>query len=233
MNKNPIFTLKSLHINFSVLKFPCKNKELIMKKVLACILVLSGLSVARAEAFDWGALFSLFSSSAGQQTTVVQTSQFSDLEQQMSAIDLSVQTAFVDIVSKLSGWWDTRSIKSQIKKQDKALADIITSYTNEYLVNKSDAVAKKIKNMSEKEKSALVKDITTLTDNGQKYLLLATNTAKTAASTLKTAQNIADVSNTVANINKMAVDLRSRATTVYNMAKQLKAIANAAGVTVK
>ena len=202
-----------------------------MKKILACILVLAGLSVSRAEAFDWGALFNVFAGTTEQQTTVTAANQFSDLEAQMSAIDSTVQTTFVDIVSKLSGWWDTRSIKSQLKKQN--AIDVISSYTNEYLSKNQEAIAKKLKNMSEKEKTALIQDITALTDNGQKYLLLATNAAKTATTTLKSAQNIAEVSNTVANINKMAVDLRSRATTVYNMAKQLKSIAGTVGMNIK
>lgn len=201
-----------------------------MKKIFICMVVLVGFSALQVNAFDWNSALNFITRASEAQTTETVPSTLTDLEKQMSAIDNSVQTAFVNIVSELSGWKETRSVKSQLKSNNAILTEIISDYTNTYLANNKQNIINTIKKMSAKEKTALINNLSTLTESGQKYLLLATNGAKTATNTLKAAKNVSEVANTVASINKTAVELRSRASAVYSFAKQIKTVADSAGV---
>ena len=203
-----------------------------MKKLLITLVVLAGVTSISAEAFDWSSALNFINNASEPKTVETQITNLNDLEKQMSAIDSSVQTAFVEIVSKLSGWKETRNVKSQLKSGKTTLANVISNYANTYMENNRQSITNKIKKMSDKDRTVLTNNLKTLTECGQKYLTLAANGAKTATNTLKTAQNISEVANTVANINKAAVELRSRASNVYSLVKQVKSIATTAGVTI-
>lgn len=203
-----------------------------MKKLFISLVVVTAFGVSQADAFDWNAALNFLGRAQETQTTQLQTATISDVEAKMAAIDNSVQTAFVDIVSELSGWRETRTVKSQIKSNQDLFASVITEYTNTYLENNKQNVINTIKKMSSKEKAALLNNLNTLTECGQNYLLLATNGAKTATNAFRTAQTVSEVTTTITNVNRAAAELRSRATTVMTLAKQIKAIASTAGVSV-
>ena len=202
-----------------------------MKKILLCLIAASGISMLQADAFDFNSVLNFIGKASEIQTE--QTRNSATFEQQMSAIDNSVQSAFINIVSELSGWKETRSVKSQLKSNDSILADVISSYANNYIENNKQDIVNKIKKMSASEKSALINNLTTLTESSQNYLLLAANGARTASSTLKTAQTVSDVTTTLININKSAAELKQRATTVMTLINQIKTVANAAGVSIQ
>jgi len=155
------------------------------------------------------------------------------LEKQMSTIDNSVQTAFINIVSELSGWKETRDVKSQLKSDNSILADVISSYANNYLAQNKQNVINTIQKMSAKEKANLISNLTTLSESGQNYLILAANGAKTATNTLKAAQTVNEVTTTLTSINKTATELKQRATTVISLVNQIKTIANTAGIAIQ
>lgn len=200
-----------------------------MKKILIGLAVI-GITTLQVNAFEWSSLLNFIGKASETQTSQLQTTTLNDLERQMTTIDSSVQTAFVDIVSELSGWKETRSVKSQLKSNEIALADVISNYANTYIANNKQKIVNKIQKMSAKEKTALVNDIKTLAEGGQNYLLLAANGAKTASTALKSAQTVSEVTTTITNINKTASELKQRATTVTTFINQIKSMATAAGV---
>lgn len=202
-----------------------------MKKILMSLMVIAAMTSMEATAFDWASALNFLGRATEPQAAQNTVQEITDIEKQLSSIDNSVQTAFVNIVSELSGWRETRSVKSDLKS-DSSLTEIISNYTNSYLAANKEAIAKKIKKMSASEKNELIKNLTTLSESGQNYLILAANGAKTVTNTLKTAQTVNEAATTLANINKTAVELRSRASTVYNFAKQVKAIASTAGMSI-
>ena len=203
-----------------------------MKKILLSLVVISFMTMMRVEAFDWMSALNFLGRASETQTAQPQISTINDFEKQMATIDNTVETAFIDIVSELSGWWDTRSIKSQLKSNEDALTTVLSDYANTYLENNRQNVVNTIKKMSSKEKTALVNNLTVLAENGQNYLVLAANGAKAATNAFKTAQTVNEVTTTITNVNKAAAELRNRATAVMTLANQLKSVATAAGVNV-
>lgn len=204
-----------------------------MKKILIGLFTIIVMTQLQANAFDWNTLFKFWDTATEAQTTEVQTVKtFADINNQMATIDKSVQDAFINIVSDLSTWREERSIKSELKAKNANLTDIISNYTT-MLANNKEAYTKEAKKLSAKEKTALVNNLAILSEDAQKYLLLATDGVKTAANTLKTTQKLSEAATTISNINKTANELKTRATTVVNMANQIKTIATAAGISVK
>ena len=201
-----------------------------MKKLFITLAII-GITTIQADAFDWTSALNFLNRASEPKTEETQISTLSDLEKQMTAIDSSVQTAFIDIVSKLSGWNETRKVKSQIKSGD--IATVISNYANTYFENNKQNIMNKIKKMSDKDKTALANNIKTLTECGQNYLLIAANGAKAASNTLKTAQNLSEVSASITKINNMASELRNRATAVISAVNKIKSVASTSGLTIK
>ncbi len=201
-----------------------------MKKILLSLVII-GVTSMQANAFDWNSVLNFIGRAS--EVPATQTATLNDLEKQMKTIDNSVQNAFIDIVSELSGWKETWSVKSQLKSGEDVLANVISNYASTYIANNKQNVINKIKKMSAKEKAKLVSNIMTLTNSGQNYLLLAANGAKTASNALKTAQTVSEVTTTIANVNRTAAEIKQRATTVMTLANQIKTVATAAGVSVQ
>ena len=203
-----------------------------MKKILTVVAIVSCMTIMEANAFDWSSVVNFLSKASEPQTEQTALATISDVEKQMAAIDNSAQTAFVDIVSKLSSWRETRNIKSQLKSSSTNISDVMSNYINEYFNSNKETITNKIKKMSAKDKTALVNNINTLVESGQKYMTLAANGAKTAANAFKTAQTINEAATTAANVNRVAAELRKRATTAINFANNVKSLAKTAGVSV-
>lgn len=201
-----------------------------MKKIFISLVIL-GMASMQAYAFDWTSALNFLGRASETQATQTPPATLSDFERDMANIDNSVQTAFVDVVSALSGWRETWNVKSQLKSSD-VLTDVISSYANTYLENNRQNIINTIKKMSAKEKTALVNNINTLAENGQNYFILATNGAKAATNALKTAQTVNEVTTTIVNVNKAAAELKSRATAVMTLVNEVKSVATAAGVNV-
>ena len=206
-----------------------------MKKILVSLFVIVGMTSLQANAFswDWASVLKFWDRATEAQTAEVQTTKtLADIQNQMTTIDKSVQDAFVDIVSELSSWKETRDIKSELKKNNTNFMNTISNYTTK-IANDRDNFIKKINKLSAKEKTALINDIAVLSESTQQYLLLATDGVKTATNTLKTTQKLSEFATTVSNINNTANQLKNRAATVINLANQAKTIAQAAGLTVQ
>ncbi len=204
-----------------------------MKKLIIGMIIMAFTSAMSVEAFDWASALNFIGRVSESNTAESQPVTLNELEKRMATIDNSVQTAFIDVVSDLSGWWQTWNIKSQLKKAgNDALVNTMSDYTNSYLANNRQAIVNKIKKMSAKERTALINDLTKLKESEQNYLLLATNGVKSATNALATAQNLSEAATTITNINRMAASLKNRATTVMTFANQIKTIATAAGVSV-
>ena len=201
-----------------------------MKKILLSFIVVISMTILQADAFDWMSALNFLGRTAESQAAQPQISNINDLEKQMAVIDNNVETAFIDIVSELSGWWETRSIKSQLKSNNDIFSTVISNYSNTYLETNRQSVVNKIKKMSAKDKAKLVNNLNTLAESGQSYLALAANGAKAAKNAFKAAQTVNEVATTITNVNKAAAELKNRATTVMTLANQLKSVATAAGV---
>lgn len=204
-----------------------------MKKILLILAVTIFMTSIKTEAFDFVSVLNFLNRASEEQAAQTQPASLSDLEKQMTAIDKSVQTAFIETVSEISGWKETWNIKSQLKQdRNDILTSTISSYTNSYLANNKQAITNKIKKMSAKEKTALINDLAKLKESEQNYLLLATNGVKSATNAIRTAQNMAEAATAIANMNTMAAKLRNRATTLVTFVNQIRTIATAAGVSV-
>ncbi len=200
-----------------------------MKKIIIGLLII-GLTMLQANAFEWNSILNFIGRASEMQTT--QTTSLKDLEAQMTTIDNTAKSAFVNIVSALSGWKETWSVKSQLKSKESILTEVISNYANSYIANNKQSIIRKIEKMSAKEKTALLGNIATLTNCSQDYVLLAANGARTVSTVLKSAQTISDVTTTISNINNTAAELRQRATTVMTLVSKIKADATTAGVNV-
>lgn len=202
-----------------------------MKKIFIGLFIIILSSSLSVEAFDWNSALNFIGKVSENNTSETQPISLNELETRMTAIDNTVQSAFIDVVSDLSGWKETWNIKSQIKKSSEdTLTNIISNYTNTYLANNKQSIINKIQKMSAKEKTDLISDLAKLKESEQNYLLLATNGVKSATNALTTAQNLTEVTGTITNINRIAASLKNRATTIMTFANQVKTIANAAGV---
>lgn len=206
-----------------------QNKEYIMKKIVLSLFVIIAMTSLQANAFDFMSALKFWDRASETQQAQAVTS-LEDIQKQMTAIDSSVQTAFLNIVSELSTRKETKAVKSDLKA--KSLADVISSYTTTLASNK-DAFVKKMTKLSDKEKTALVNNLSTLSESAQQYLLLATNGAKAATNTLKTTQKLSEFATTVSNINNIAGQLKNRATTLLDLTSQATALAKSAGLTVQ
>jgi len=204
-----------------------------MKKIIVGLFIIAFATSLSAEAFDWNSALNFLGRVSENNTTETQPVSLNELETRMTAIDNTVQTAFIDVVSDLSGWKETWDVKSQLKQSgSESLVKTITEYTNSYLANNRQTIVNKIKKMSSKEKTALINDLAKLKESEENYLLLATNGVKSATNALSAAQNLTEVTDTITSVNRIAASLKNRATTVMTFANQIKTIANAAGVSV-
>ena len=204
-----------------------------MKKLIIGMIIMAFTSAMSVEAFDWASALNFIGRVSESNTAESQPVTLNELEKRMANIDNSVQNAFIDVVSDLSGWWQTWNIKSQLKKAgNDALVNTMSDYTNSYLANNRQAIVNKIKKMSAKERTSLINDLAKLKESEQNYLLLATNGVKSATNALATAQNLSEAATTITNINRMAASLKNRATTVMTFANQIKTIATVAGMSV-
>ena len=204
-----------------------------MKKIVLSLFVIVAMTSLQANAFDFMSALKFWENTAEKQAEQVQTAQtLTDIQTQMATIDKSVQDAFIDIVSDLSTRKETKNIKNQLKSGSDNLTTVISNYVNT-LANNKEAMTKTISKLSNKEKTALVNNLATLTEDAQKYILLATDGAKAASNSLKTSQKLSDFATTVNNINKVGSQLKNRAASVLNLANQAKTLAQAAGLTVQ
>lgn len=204
-----------------------------MKKILVSLCVLVLATSLQANAFDWISALKFWENASETQAAQVQTTKsLEDIEKQMSNIDKSVQDAFINIVSELSTRKETKNIKSQLSSSSANLVNVINNYANT-LANNKATYENTIKKLSAKEKTTLVNNLAVLSEDAQQYMLLATEGVRTATNTLKASQKLSDFATSISNINKIATDLKGRASTVVNVANQLKNIATAAGVSVK
>lgn len=204
-----------------------------MKKICMVIAVIIALAPLQANAFDWMSAVKFWERASESQAAQAQTTKsLAEIETQMAAIDKSVQSTFLNIVKELSTRRETKNIKSQLNESNTNLTKVIESYANTMANNQTD-LTKDIKKLSNKKKTALVNNISALSEYGQQYLLLATDGVRTASNTLRTAQKLSEFATTVSNVNRIAADLKTRATAVINMTNQIKTIAAAAGVSVK
>ena len=204
-----------------------------MKKVIISCFVLCAMTSLQANAFDFNSVLNFLSKTAETQTAEVQTvKSFEDIKTQMTAIDSSVQEAFINIVSELSTRKETKNIKNELKSDSAALSNLISNYTAT-LANNKDKMVKTVSKLSSKEKTALLNNLATLATDSQQYMTLATDGARTATNAIKTAQKLNEFATAVSNINTVAAELKNRATTVVNFTNQVKTIAAAAGMSVK
>lgn len=204
-----------------------------MKKILLSLLVIVFMTSLQANAFDWMSVLKFWDSAVEAQAATPQTTKtLDDIKNQMSAIDSSVETAFLNIVSELSTRKETKEVKNQLKSSSDNLAQVISNYTTT-LANNKDNFVKTINKLSAKEKTTLINNLAVLSEDAQQYLLLATEGAKTATNAVKTTQKLSEFATTVSNINSIAAQLRNRATTVINLANQARALAQTAGLAVQ
>ena len=205
-----------------------------MKKIVLSLFVIAAMTSLQANAFDYMSALKFWDRATEAQTSAeAQTAKtLTEIQNEMATIDKSVQEAFIDIVSDLSSRKEVKSIKSDLKTNSDNFANVISTYTAK-LANDKENFAKTISKMSEKEKTNLVNNLAILSEDAQQYLLLATNGVKTASNALKASQKLSEFATTVNNINSVAGQLKNRATTVINLANQMKAIAQTAGVTVQ
>ena len=202
-----------------------------MKKIVLSLFVIIAMTTVQANAFDLISALKFWDRATSEQSAEVQTAKtLADIENQMTTIDKSVQEAFLDVVSQLSTRKEEKTIKSNLKVQ--TITDVITGYTNTLANNKNNFV-NTVKSMSTKEKTNLVNSLATLSENGQQYLLLATDGIKAATNALKSTQKLSEFATTVNNVNNVANQLKNRAATVINLSNQIKAIASSAGVSVQ
>ena len=202
-----------------------------MKKIVLSLFVVIAMTSLQANAFDLMSALKFWDRATSEQSAEVQTAKtLADIENQMTTIDKSVQEAFLDVVSQLSTRKEEKTIKSNLKVQ--TITDVITGYTNTLANNKNNFV-NTVKSMSTKEKTNLVNSLATLSENGQQYLLLATDGIKAATNALKSTQKLSEFATTVNNVNNVANQLKNRAATVINLSNQIKAIASSAGVSVQ
>lgn len=204
-----------------------------MKKIIIASILCFTMTTISANAFSWDSALNFINKASTireAQTQEVKT--LADIEKEMAAVDSSVQESFLNIVSKLSSWRESRNIKSQIKKGQKPLNEIITNYVSNLNTNKAN-ITKKMSKLSSKDKQAMINNISTLAQDGQQYLILATQGVKSASNALRTAQKVSEFTTTLSNVNKIGSELKTKATTVVNLANQLKAIADTAGLAVK
>lgn len=203
-----------------------------MKKIVICMTVVMGMTILQAEAFDWTSALNMIQRTSQASATQTAPSTLDDIEKQITAIDSSVQTSFVNIVSAISGWKETRTVKSQLKSNENSLSEIISAYVSDYIGNNKQDIVNKIKKMSASEKEQLINDISNIAANGQDYFVLAANGAKAATNTFKAVQTVNDAAVTITNINKVSSEIKNRATTVMALANKLKSIATEAGVNI-
>jgi len=204
-----------------------------MKKIVLSLFVIAAMTSLQANAFDVASTLKFWDRATEAQTAQEQTTKtLADIQTQMTTIDKSVQDAFISIASELSTRREVKSIKSDLKANSENLATVISTYTAK-MANDKDNFTKKISKLSTKEKTALVNNLATLSEDAQQYLLLATDGIRTASTALKNTQKLSEFATTVTNINNVAGQLKRRATTVINLANQAKSIAQAAGVTVQ
>ena len=206
-----------------------------MKKILISLLVIIGIATVQSEAFawDWMSALKFWDRATEAQAAEAQKAKtLTDIQNQMTTIDKTVQDAFIDIVSELSTRKEAKNIKSELKTNSANFTNIISNYTTKIASNKDNFV-KEVNNLSTKEKTALANNIATLAESTQQYLLLATDGVKTATNTLKATQKLSEFATTVTNINNTANQLKNRAATVINFVNQAKAIAQTAGVAVQ
>lgn len=202
-----------------------------MKKVVLSLFVIIAMTTVQANAFDLMSALKFWDRASAQQTAEAQTAKtLADVEKQMTTIDKSVQDAFLNIVSELSTRKEEKTIKSNLKVQ--TITDVINAYTNTLANNKNNFV-NTVKKLSTKEKTTLANNIAALSEGGQQYLLLATDGIKAATNELKSSQKLSEFATAVNNVNNVANQLKSRATTVINLANQMKTIAANGGVAVQ
>lgn len=229
-----------------------------MKRFLL-ILTLSAICITKAEAFNWSALSTWFGTSQVNQTVSETQNQVTNqvvnntenalnalasIQQQADAIDASVQSNFLSIVSLLSSKKETNSIKSQLSsimsdsnktssEKSELFNQILTSYVSD--LSNTSSTTKKLKKLSAPEKLQLVQQITSMEQSGQRYASLAKQViTTTATNVLQSASNnngTTDFASIISQTNQTASLIKTKATNTINLVNQLRTLTSAAGLT--
>lgn len=225
-----------------------------MKKILVYAVLLSVTVQMSANAAEWSNVFNYLINNASKQmststkkestttynTTTEALKALSDLKNQASQIDNSVQNTFLSLVSQLSKDSETKELQSKLdtimsdatKTQDdmaELMSELMIDYAKKLNQNKAEVVTN-IKNMSDSEQTKLINTIAALTQEGQDYLALAKQGVNTASNAMKTAKKVNEAVQIASSIKKTASEMQTTAKSVISVSNQIRSIAKSAGI---
>ena len=216
-----------------------------MKRILLITIVVMLMVPVNANAFSWRDFFRTLFGLSTQEVVVEKTTIKEDVDKalndtikQMKDIDKTTQSAFLSIVSKISGENELKTIKEKLtsanKQKDdneriKAVNQIYNDYSTVINNNKLEFILI-VKLLNDSEKQALVKDINTISANGEKYVELGKQNVKLASDTIKKANVEDDRVILLNNINKVSSDINDSAKAATSLSRQAKILASLAGI---
>ena len=177
---------------------------------------------------------------AAQTVTSSALSGLAELNNKMASTDKSVQNSFIDLVSILSSQQESQRIQSKMSSilssgnteaaKSTAISELITGYSS-YLVSNKGSLATTIMSMNAKDKSSLVKTISSLASSQVDYMNLAGEYTKAASNVAKTTQNLTEIANNLKTIQETANTLKTNAQAVQTLITQVSNVAKAGGLT--
>ncbi len=224
-----------------------------MKKNLLLITVISAMPLLQAKAYDLS--FSDINPNINYNTNSEITNlspeaitsnalnKISQLNNQITSIDNSVQNSFLTLVSLLTSEKESQTMKSQITQiinnttlsqtaKSSSVSQLINSYASTLVTDKQNVI-NKISKMTPSEKATLINTIKTLAQNEYSYLNVAGEYIKTAGSLTKLSQNSANLVSNLTAIKDSANTIRNNANAIKNVLTQVSSIAKSSGVTVE
>ena len=213
-----------------------------MKRVLLVSLIVLVMTPLRANAFSWGdffrALFGLSTATSVETLKEDISETYTEVKKDIVTADAKTEEAFLNISKALSSEKDYAAIKSNLasakaktKANEKtdALNKLYSDYTT-YLKNSKLEMILIMKTMTESEQNTLIKNINTLSEQGQRYYELNSKAKLATSRAGKKSYEDADLNSTIANTKAIEAQLENKAKTVSSLANQAKILGALAGL---
>ena len=216
-----------------------------MKKILLITLAIMLTLPLRANAFSWRDFFRNLFGFNREETVVEKTSVKEEIEKTLNeyvneaaSVDKDVQSAFISLVTIISGNNEVKTIKESLKKANAlkdrtekvtALNKIYNDYNTKLNNSKAEIVALLLLS-TDNEKETLKKDINTITAASQNYLELSKKNLQLAGTTIKKASIEDERLILLNNINKVSEELAQSAKATTALSRQAKILATLAGI---
>ena len=207
-----------------------------MKKILTILICAMFLMPLRADAFSWSDFFSwLFGSTETktESTTIYSetTDKLANIKKQAASLDSSIKSSLLNIASVISTPTEVKDLETKLNAENADIFKIITDYQT--TVNSEKArVLVLIKTLSDADKTAFSKNVSSLAEYGQKYSsyakeilsLKSTFVAGTNSSSERTAK--------LQELNDAYSDLSEKSSIINGFSNILKIYAKLTGLTI-